>query len=283
MVCSTYDEWKDTDAVFCMTLFLDCLVSLFLDEAKDVKGLEKAVRGTEKSRALGLGVSGFHSYLQKKMIPFEGFEAHMKNNEIFQHLSYQSHIASVWMAKKWGEPEWCKGYGIRNTHTTALAPNVTSSLIFGSESQGITPWFGNVYEEGSAAGGLSRINPEFVGLLKKYDKYDEEILNSVSNNKGSCQHLDFLSDLEKEVFKTAFEIDQSSILRLAGARQVKMDLYGQGQAQSINLFFDANEDPAYIAEIHKQAFEDENIKSLYYIRSKAGVNSSKGVCVACES
>lgn len=283
MVCSTYDEWKDTDAVYVMTVFLDCLVSYFLDQAKGIKGLEKAVRGTEKSRALGLGVSGLHSYFQKNRIPFESFEAHMKNNEIFDHLGKEARKASEWMAKEWGEPEWCKGYGVRNTHTVALAPNVTSSLIFGSESQGITPWFGNVYTEGSAAGGLFRINPEFVELLKSYDMYTDEVIDSVLDNNGSCQHLDFLSDEDKEVFKTFFEIDQTAVIRLASARQKAMDKYGQAQAQSLNLAFDADEDPAYISYIHCLAANDENIKSLYYIRSKAGVNASKGVCVACES
>ncbi len=283
MVCSTYDEWKDTDAVFVMTVFLDCLVSYFLNQAKGVKGLERAVRGTEKSRALGLGLSGFHSYLQKNRIPFESFDAHMKNNQIFDHLAKQAREASEWMADEWGEPEWCKGKGVRNTHTVALAPNVTSSLIFGSESQGITPWYGNVYTESSAAGGLFRINPEFVELLKSYDKYNDEIIDSVLENKGSCQHLDFLSQEEKDVFKTFFEIDQTTVIRLASTRQRIMDGYGQAQAQSLNLAFDAEEDPAYIAYIHCLAASDEYIKSLYYIRSKAGVNASKGVCVACES
>ncbi|QHZ59803.1 ribonucleotide reductase [Alteromonas phage vB_AmeM_PT11-V22] len=283
MVCSTYDEWKDTDAVYVMTVFLDCLVSYFLEKARGVKGLEKAVRGTEKSRALGLGVSGFHSYLQKNMIAFESFEAHMKNNEIFDHLAKNARKASEWMAKEWGEPEWCKGYGVRNTHTVALAPNVTSALIFGSESQGITPWYGNAYTEGSASGGLFRINPLFAELLKKHGQYTEEVIDSVQANKGSCQHLDFLSDEEKEVFKTFFEIDQTSVIRLASSRQKAMDKYKQAQAQSLNLAFDAEEDPAYIMYVHAVAANDENIKSLYYIRSQAGVNASKGVCVACES
>lgn len=283
MVCSTYDEWKYTDAVYCMTIFLDCLVSLFLDEAKGVKGLEKTIRGTEKSRALGLGLSGFHSYLQKNLIPFESLEAHMRNNQIFSVLASESNRASKWMAERWGEPEWCKGHGIRNTHTLACAPNVTSSLIFGSESQGITPWYGNAYEEGSAAGSLFRINPEFVEVLKKHDKYNDEVIDDVYHSNGSCQHLDFLSPLEKEVFKTFFEINQEAQLRLCSGRQIQMDKYHQGQAQSINLAFAADEDPAYIAKVHQIAFEDENIKSLYYIRSKAGVLASKGVCVSCES
>ena len=278
MICSAYDEWKGTDAVFCMTVFLDCLVSEFLESAKKVKGLERVVRGTEKGRAIGLGLSGFHSYLQKNMIPIEGFEAHMKNIEIFKHIHDESLRASQWMAKEWGEPEWCKGYGVRNTHRTALAPNVSSSLIFKSESQGITPWYGNVYTEGSASGGLFRINPLFVELLKKHGKYTDEVIEDVNQKNGSCQHLDFLSDEEKAVFKTAFEIDQTVLLRHASTRQQFVC-----QGQSLNLFFDADEDEGYIAEIHQRAFEDPNIKSLYYLRSKAGVEASKGTCVSCAS
>lgn len=278
MICSTYDEWKGTDAVYCMTVFLDCLVSEFLHSAKGIKGLEKAVRGTEKGRAIGLGLSGLHSFFQQKMLPFGSYAAHMLNKEIFKHLSSESLKASQWMAKEWGEPEWCKGYGVRNTHRTALAPNVSSSLIFGSESQGITPWYGNVYTEGSASGGMFRINPEFVVLLKKYDKYNDSVVESVLQNKGSCQHLEFLSDLEKEVFKTAFEINQYDILRLSSSRQSEVC-----QGQSLNLFVDADEDEEHIADIHTRAFEDEDIKSLYYLRSKAGVTASKGACSSCES
>jgi len=278
MVGTTWDEWKDTDAVYCMTVFLDCLISEFLSLAKDIRGLEKIVRGTEKGRALGLGFSGLHSLFQKKSLPFGCLEAHFLNNEIFSHLQEESLKASQWMAKEWGEPEWCEGYGVRNTHRTALAPNVSSSVIFGSESQGCTPWYGNVYSEGSASGSLFRVNPLFIELLKKYNKYDEDTLQLVLNDNGSCQKLDFLTEHEKDVFKTAFEINQKDILRLVSTRQPKIC-----QAQSTNLFIDADEDEAYISEIHQEAFEDENIHSLYYLRGRAGVTASKGGCSACES
>tara|TARA_R110000803_G_scaffold13482_9_gene37925 strand:- start:8331 stop:10034 length:1704 start_codon:yes stop_codon:yes gene_type:complete len=278
MVATTYDDWKDTDAVYCMTVMLDCMVEEFLDLAKGVKGLEKAVRGTEKGRPIGLGLTGLHSLFQKKRMPFGGFDAHMLNNEVYKHLQTESLKASQWMAEDWGEPEWCKGYGVRNTHRTAQAPNVSSSLIFGTFSQGSTPWYGNVYNEGSASGGMFRVNPEFINLLSGYGQYNDEVINSVLDNKGSCQHLEFLSEEDKEVFRTAFEINQEDILRLASKRQEYIC-----QAQSTNLFFDADEDEAYIAQIHKKAFLDENILSLYYMRSKAGVAASRGVCSACES
>jgi len=145
LVAVTYDEWKDTDAIYCMTVFLDCLVSLFLDEAKGVQGLEKIIRGTEKGRAIGLGITGYHSYLQSKMLPFGSLEAQMINMKLFKQLHDESLRASKWMAKDWGEPEWCKGLGVRNTHRTAMAPNVSSAGIFGSWSQGVGVWYGNVY------------------------------------------------------------------------------------------------------------------------------------------
>ncbi len=278
MVASSYNEWKNTDAVYCMTVMLDCMVSEFLELATDVKGLERAVRGTEKGRPIGLGLSGLHTLFQKNMMPFGSFQAHMLNNEVFKHLQDESLKASQWMAEEWGEPEWCKGYGVRNTHRTALAPNVSSSLIFGSESQGISPWHGNVYNEAGAAGGMFRVNPEFIALLKRKDKYNDEVINHVLDNNGSCQDLDFLTDEEKEVFKTAFEINQADILRLASTRQKFLC-----QMQSINTFFDADEDEEYIAKIFKMAFLDENIHSMYYMKSQAGVAASRGVCTACES
>lgn len=278
MVGSTYDEWKDTDAVYCMTVFLDCLVSEFLSLARNIRGLENIVRGTEKGRAIGLGLSGLHSLFQSKGFPWGSFDAHMLNGQVFKHLHDESLRASQWMAKEWGEPEWCKDFGVRNTHRTALAPNVSSSMIFGSESQGCTPWYGNVYTEGSAAGSLFRVNPLFIDLLKKYGQYNDAMIKSVLDNGGSCQDLDFLTDHEKEVFKTFFEINQEDVLRLASTRQPNIC-----QAQSINLAFAADEDEAYIARIHQIAFEDENCHSLYYLRSKAGVSASRGACSSCES
>jgi ribonucleoside-diphosphate reductase alpha chain len=278
LVAATYDEWKGTNAVFCMTVFLDCLVSLFLDEAKGIKGLEKIIRGTEKGRPLGLGVTGFHSYLQSKMLPFASLEAQMINMKLFKELHDESLRASQWMANHWGEPEWCKGYGVRNTHRTALAPNVSSSLIFGSWSQGCGPWYGNVYNEGSASGGMFRVNPFFIEILKKHGQYNDKVLKFVLEDNGSAQNLDFLTDLEKEVLKTAFELDQEEVLRVYSTRQRWIC-----QGQSLNLHFSADEDEEYIAKIHQIAFEDEGIHSLYYLRGRAGVAASKGACTACES
>jgi len=278
MVLTTYDEWKDTDAVFCMTVFLDCLLEEFLENARKIRGLEKIVRGTEKGRAIGLGMTGYHSALQRQMMPWGSLEAHMFNMEVSRHLHDESLRASEWMAENWGEPVWCKGYGVRNTHRTALAPNVSSALLFGSESQGIMPWYGNVYNEGTASGGMFRVNPVFIDILKKYGKYTPEILKYVLDNNGSVQGLDFLSELEKEVLLTAFEINQIEVLNSVSRRQVYIC-----QGQSCNLHFDANEDEEYIAYVHQKAFEDEHIKSLYYLRSRSGVEASKGACESCAS
>ena len=147
----------------------------------------------------------------------------------------------------------------------------------GGVSQGIEAVVANVYNQGSAAGEIERVNPVLLSLLKERGKHTPEIIQSIIDNKGSVKHLDFLSDKEKKVFKTAFEIDQSAVLRLASQRQKFIC-----QAQSLNLFFDADEDEEYIAQIHKQAFLDPNIKSLYYMRTLAGVQASKGECVACQ-
>ena len=278
MVLTTFDEWKDTDAVFCMTVFLDCLLSEFLDLAKDIKGLEKIVAGTEKGRAIGLGMTGYHSAIQQKMMTWGSLGAHRFNMTVSRHLHYESLKASKWMASNWGEPEWCKGYGVRNTHRTALAPNVSSALIFGSESQGITPWYGNVYNEGSVNGGMFRVNPVFIKILEQHGMYNDEVLKQVLNDGGSARGLDFLSMHEKEVLLTMFEINQLSIIDSVSRRQPYIC-----QGQSCNLAFDADEDEGYIAYVHQYAFEDPNIKSLYYLRSKAGVDASKGGCESCAS
>lgn len=278
MNASLYDEWKDTDAVFDATVFLDCVNSDLIEIGKKTQGMEKVVRFANKSRALGLGMLGFHTYLQEHMIPFESMDAYYKNIEIFQHLNNETLRASQWMAKEFGEPIWCKGYGLRNTHRIAIAPNLSSALICGSVSQGIEPIYKNAYVQNTAAGKMDRVNPTLLKLMKEKDIYNDETVKNIINNNGSVQHVDWLDDHEKSVFKTAFEIDQKQIIRLASARQRYID-----QAQSINLFFSADEDESYISEVHKLAFKDPYIKSLYYIRSESGVNVSKDECIACHS
>ena len=278
MNLAKYEEWKDTNAVFIATVFLDCIVSEFLAKAKGVPGFEKTVRFTEKSRALGLGVMGFHTYLQQQSVVFESMEAHMINNQIFTDLRDKSLQASEYLAKLYGEPEWCKGYGVRNTHRTAVAPTTTNALICGGVSQGIEPVVANLYNQQTSAGVLYRVNPVFLALAKERGKFNDTLVNDlIMNSGGSVQHLEWLTDHEKEVFKTAYEINQHAVIRLAAARQKKLC-----QSQSLNFFFSADESEEYIMEVMQEAFVNENILGVYYMRTKAGVQASKGECTVCE-
>ena len=276
MNVARYDEWKDTDAVYWATVFLDCVASDLIEKGKKVPGLEKAVRFTEKGRALGLGQCGFHTLLQKKMIPFEGFEAHMLSQEIAAHIWSESEKASRDMAVELGEPEWCKGYGLRNTHRIAIAPTKSTALLMGGISEGINPDPAMSFTQMTAAGEVDRLNPILLELMKKKGVYSKKHVAEITAAQGSVQHVSWLTDEEKAVFKTAFEINQKAIIRMASARGRFID-----QWQSLNLFFAADEDPAWIAEVHSEAFRDPNILGLYYIYTQAGVQASKGECESC--
>lgn len=278
MNLATYHKWKNTNAVYYATKFLDCVAEEFLTRAKGKSGFEKTVRFTEKSRALGLGVLGYHTLLQQDGIPFESFEAHMLNLEIFNHLEAETLRASQDMARDWGEPEWCKGYGVRNTHRTAVAPTTTNALICGGVSQGIEPVVANVFTQSTSAGVMNRVNPVFLKLAQERGKWNQSLLDELSKKtQGSVQHLDWLTQHEKDVFKTAYEISQRAIIRKAAARQPKLC-----QGQSVNLFYSADEDEEVIMADHQYAFLEENIHALYYMRTAAGVNASSGECIACE-
>lgn len=272
-----YDEWKDTNAVSLAIVFLDCVAEAFIRQARDIPGFERAIRFTEKSRALGLGTMGFHTYLQDRMIAIESMQAHAINNEIYSRLRKDAEEASEWMAKVAGEPEWCKGYNRRNTHLLAVAPNMSTALICGGVSQGIEPVVANVFNQNTAAGEIQRINPSLLKVMKERGVYNKETINKLIDARGSILGVDWLTDDEKLVFRTAFEVDQMALLRLASARQKYID-----QGQSLNLFFAAEEDPKYISQIHRAAAEDPNIKALYYMRSQAGVQAAKDECIACE-
>ena len=277
MNLAKYDEWADTDAVHNAIIFLDCVAEEFIKMGRGIKGLENAVRFTESGRALGLGTLGFHTYLQQNMIDIESFEAHNLNQNMFKIIQKQAKEASQWLAKAKGEPRWCKGHGVRNTHLLAIAPNSSSALVCGSVSQGIEPVYKNVFVQGSPAGEINRINPVLVDLMKSKDVYSDETINQIIKDNGSVQLVDWLTDEEKAVFKTSFEINQEVLVRLASARQKYIC-----QAQSLNLFFPSDTPEAEISRIHKLAFKDKYIKSLYYLRSEAGVRGSSGECVACE-
>ena len=277
MNVSRYDEWKDTDAVFIATVFLDCVVQEFLERGKNVPGLEKAIAFTKKSRALGLGVCGLHSYFQQKSIVFGSFESMMINNEVFKKLDEDSKRASKWLAETWGEPEWMAGYGYANTHRLAVAPTKSTALIMGGISEGINPDTAMVYTQRTPAGEVDRINPALLKLMQERHVYNKTTVERIRDAMGSVQQEDWLTDHEKEVFRTAFEIPQMAVLTMASARAKYID-----QWQSLNLFFAAGEDEEYINEVHKQAFLDENILGLYYVYSRAGVQASKDECLACQ-
>ena len=280
MNAAKFDEWADTDAVFWATVFLDCVAEDFITRGERIKGLERAVRFTRKGRALGLGCLGYHTYLQSKSIVFGSPEHYSADTKIFSTLRDESIRASQWMAEKLGEPEWCKGYGMRNTHTMAIAPNTSSALICGGVSQGIEPVVENVYNQNTAAGEMERVNPELLKLAKEKGIWNKKLAKDIIENNGSIQHRPEFSDHEKAVFRTAFEIDQYDILDLAGYRQLLAGCYMQ--AQSINLFFEANASEYHISQVHKYGILDKNIKSLYYLRSKAGVKAAKETeCEAC--
>lgn len=278
MLVHRFDEWKDTDAVYWATIFLDCVAEEFIQRAKDIEGLEKTVRFTQKARALGLGQAGLHTYLQDHMIPFESLEARMASQQIAKHIWEESLRASQDMAKELGEPEWCRGFGVRNASRIAIAPTKSSAIMFGGVSEGINPDPAMVFTQKSAGGSIDRIVPSLLKIMKERGVYNKKTIKSITERFGSVQHVDWLSDDEKAVFKTAFEINQKTVVALASARGRYID-----QWQSLNLFFAAEERPEWISEVHQQAFEDPNILGLYYIYTQAGIGAAKETeCVSCQ-
>lgn len=290
MNVAKYDEWKDTDAVHDATVFLDCVASEFIARAKDIPGLESAVRFTSKARALGLGVAGFHTYLQSKSISLDSLEATYFNQELFEKLDKESLQASRWMAVEWGAPAWAEdmparfNHGldvsepqVRNCSRLAVAPTKSTALIMGGISEGINPDPAYVYTQSTAGGEVARISPVLLDVMKTKNVYTKATVQDILDNFGSVQHVDWLSDEEKKVFRTAFEYDQRVLVRLAAQRGKWLD-----QWQSLNLFFAAGEDPKYIVDVHKEAFTNEAILGLYYIYSRAGIQASKDREAECE-
>lgn len=272
-----YDNFSDDDIRWSVR-FLDAVCTEFQQKAKGMKFMDKALRFTEKARALGLGTLGFHTYLQSKMVAFESGEAHMLNNQIYKRIWDVAVQASKELGEELGVPEWCKSTGQRNATLITIAPNMSSALLCGSVSQGVEPIVSNAFIQQSNSGDFVRYNPMFVKLANERGEFSDAMIRDIAiNYAGSVQHLDWLTDEEKLVFRTAFEINQHAILRLASNRQRYID-----QAQSINLFFSADESEAVIGEVHKEFLLDPRLKSLYYLRSERGVKASTGECVACE-
>lgn len=273
-----WDRIKNTDAVFTAMVFLDCLCSDFIEKSEGVVGLEKVREFTRKGRAVGLGTMGFHTYLQSKRIPYESLEAMYLNTEIFKHIHDETLRASTWLAEILGEPEWCEGFGVRNTHRTAQAPTKSTAGLMGGMSESTSADPAWVFTAGSAAGELPRIPPIFLEVMKEKGKYNQETIDDIIKHLGSVQHVDWLDDHEKLVFKNAFEIDPWVVLRHAKYRQKYLC-----QGQSLNFYLAENEKTEdLISDLMSACAMDEDILSQYYIYTRSGVVISDE-CVACSA
>lgn len=277
-----WDEWKDTDTVQVTVRFLDAVLEEYIIKTENRRGLEASRRSAMKGRAIGIGVLGWHTLLQNKMVPFDSFEAMSLNAQIFKNLRAKAEEESKLLASELGEPEWCKGFGRRNTHLIAVAPTVSNSIISGGYSAGIEPLAANIFSQKSAKGTFIRKNPTLERLLEEKGHNTPEIWSSINKEAGSVQHLKFLSSEEKEVFLTAREINQHTIIKQAAQRQKWID-----QGQSINLFFAANSDPKYIHDVHLAAWKS-GLKTLYYLRTDGVIRGdlasrSENECKACEA
>ena len=258
-----YDEWKDTNAVKLAIYFLDAVLSEFIDKTEGNYYLQGARNFALRHRALGLGVLGYHSYLQKNMIPFESMEAKMFNAKAFKQIQEQSIIASKELANIYGEPEVLKGYGLRNTTTMAIAPTTSSSAILGQTSPGIEPFASNYYKAGLAKGNFMRKNKYLAKLLEEKGLDNEDVWREIMLNHGSVQHMKELSQTEKDVFKTFKEISPMEIITQAAQRQQYID-----QAQSLNLNIPASLAIKDVNNLMIEAWK-MGVKTLYYHRSQS--------------
>ena len=273
-----YDEWKNTNLIYDATWFLDGVLEEFIQKAKNMKGFENAVRSAEKGRAIGLGVLGWHSLLQKRGIAYESLLAQFKTREIFSKIKIETERASRALAEIYGEPLWCVGTGFRNTHLRAIAPTVSNSKLAGNVSPGIEPWAANVFTEQSAKGTFIRKNNELKKVFKKLGIDNKDTWDKILADGGSVQALDALNGwyydergrLNKEdgepvknVFKTFKEINQLELVRQAGIRQDYID-----QSVSLNLAFPSEATPRWINQVHMEAWK-HGIKTLYYMRTES--------------
>ncbi len=286
-----YDKWKDTDAVETMVCFLDAVITEFveklevyrdsdqLDDKQTFLFMERAYNFAKSNRSLGLGVLGWHSLLQSKMLAFNSQEAFNLNSEIFQLIKEKSYKASEELAEKLGEPEVLKGYGRRNATLNAIAPTTSSAFILGQVSQGIEPIWSNIYVKDIAKIKTTIKNPFLVKLLDEKGENTTETWRSIRDRDGSVQHLDFLSDDEKEVFKTYCEIDQMDIIYQASNRQAHID-----QGQSVNIIVHPQTPAKEINQLYISAWK-LGLKSLYYQHSMNAAQKfkQKKDCASCEA
>ena len=267
-----YHEWKDSNLIYDSIWFLDGVLEEFIQRAKNVRGFENAIRSAEKGRALGLGVLGWHTYLQQKGFPFEGLLAQYETRRIFSQIKIESERASMALAEAFGEPLWCVGTGMRNTHLRAIAPTVSNSKLSGNISPGIAPWAANVFTDQSAKGTFIRRNPTLEAVLKEHNLNTDKIWNQILTDGGSVQGIKELDKIKvgpegdipiKEVYKTFKEINQLDLVNQAGIRLQYID-----QAVSLNLAFPAQADPKFINKVHLEAWK-KGIKTLYYMRTES--------------
>ncbi len=285
-----YHEWKDSNLIYDSIWFLDGVLEEFIQKAKNRRGFENAVRSAEKGRALGLGVLGWHTYLQQKGFPFEGLLAQYETRRIFSQIKIESERASYALAEEFGEPLWCVGTGFRNTHLRAIAPTVSNSKLAGNISPGIEPWAANVFTDQSAKGTFIRKNPTLVKELEKHKLNTEKIWDQILRDGGSIQGIKQLENVTlgehnvpiKEVYKTFKEINQLELVNQAGIRQQYID-----QAVSLNLAFPSQADPKWINKVHLEAWK-KGIKTLYYMRTESvlrGDIASQAMdpnCLSCD-
>ena len=275
-----YDEWKDTNLVYDAIWFLDGVLEEFIQRAKGLRGFENSVRSAVKGRALGLGVLGWHSLLQKNGIAFEGLLAQFKTREIFSKIKIETERASRALAEVYGEPLWCVGTGMRNTHLRAVAPTVSNSKLSGNVSPGIEPWAANVFTEQSAKGTFIRKNNELKKVFRKIGIDNKETWDKVLADGGSVQDIKELDgwyydhrgrltqedengEAVKNVFKTFKEINQLELVNQAGIRQDYID-----QSVSLNLAFPSEASPKWLNQVHFEAWK-RGIKTLYYMRTES--------------
>ena len=275
-----YDEWKDTEAVKLAIFFLDAVLQEFIEKTEGNYYLASANRFAKRHRALGLGVLGWHSYLQKNMIPFEGVEAKLRTTEIFQRIQLKADKATQELARIYGEPEVLKGYGRRNTTTMAIAPTTSSSAILGQTSPGIEPFSSNYYKAGLSKGNFMRKNKYLMQLLESKGMDNEETWRNIMLSGGSVQQLDGLTEEEKAVFKTFKEISQLEIIQQASIRQKYVD-----QSQRLNLNIPSG---LPIKEVNRLMIEawKLGVKTLYYQRSQSvskEMVTNLVNCSSCES
>jgi ribonucleoside-diphosphate reductase alpha chain len=285
-----YDKWKDTDAIETLTYFLDAVMEEFItklevyknssdrDDILTFKFMEKAYNFAKDNRALGLGALGWHSLLQSKMLPFDSEEAFKLNSEIFKTIKIKSYKASEELAKLFGEPSVLKGYGRRNTTLNAIAPTTSSAFILGQVSQGIEPIWSNSYVKDIAKIKTTIKNPFLVSLLEEKGQNTSEVWRSIRDFDGSVQHLEFLSELEKDVFKTYPEIDQTTIVYQAANRQNHID-----QGQSVNVMVHPDMPIKDVNNIYVTAWK-LGVKSMYYQHSMNAAQKfkQKKSCTSCE-